>query len=65
MLLGDLKGEDWTCNTNPIKGNIMTLQETVFSLREGLTVKGRTLEERLEMTNYAEAVFFLQMLLNI
>jgi len=52
--------EDWTYNTNAIEGNTMTLQETAFFLREGLTVKGRTLKEHLEMVNHAEAVDFLQ-----
>lgn len=52
--------EDWTYNTNAIEGNTMTLQETTFFLREGLTVKGRTLKEHLEMVNHAEAVDFLQ-----
>lgn len=52
--------EDWTYNTNAIEGNTMTLQETAFFLREGLTVKGRTLKEHMEMVNHAEAVDFLQ-----
>lgn len=52
--------EDWTYNTNAIEGNTMTLQETAFFLREGLTVKGRTLKEHLEMINHAEAVDFLK-----
>ncbi|WP_242836756.1 hypothetical protein [Desulfotomaculum nigrificans] len=52
--------EDWTYNTNAVESNTMTLQETAFFLREGLTVKGRTLKEHLEMVNHAEAVDFLQ-----
>ena len=52
--------EDWTYNTNAIEGNTMTLQETTFFLREGLTVQGRTLKEHLEMKNHSEAVLYLQ-----
>jgi len=51
--------EEWTYNTNAIEGNTMTLQETAFFLREGLTVQGRTLQEHLEMVNHAEAVDYL------
>ena len=52
--------EEWTYNTNAIEGNTMTLQETAFFLREGLTVQGRTLLEHMEMANHAEAVDYLQ-----
>lgn len=52
--------EDWTYNTNAIEGNTMTLHETTFFLREGLTAQGRTMKEHLEMQNHSEAVFFLQ-----
>ncbi|SHE60062.1 Fic family protein [Desulforamulus putei DSM 12395] len=52
--------EEWTYNSNAIEGNTMTLQETLFFLREGLTVQGRTLREHLEMINHAEAVDYLQ-----
>jgi Fic family protein len=44
--------ENWTFNTNAIEGNTMTLQETTFFLREGLTVQGRT-EEHLEIKNHS------------
>jgi len=52
--------EEWTYNTNALEGNTMTLQETTFFLREGLTVQGRTLKEHLEMKNHAEAIDFLE-----
>lgn len=51
--------EAWTYHTNAIEGNTMTLQETAFFLREGLTAKGKTLQEHLEIVNHAEAVDFL------
>lgn len=38
----------------------MTLQETFFFLREGLTAKGKTLREHFEVVNHVEAVYYLQ-----
>lgn len=52
--------EDWTYHTNAIEGNTFTLQETAFFLREGLTIKGKTLREHLEIVNHAEAIEYLQ-----
>ncbi|MZP31083.1 Fic family protein [Heliobacterium undosum] len=52
--------EEWTYHTNALEGNTMTLQETVFFLREGLTVEGRTLREHMEMLNHVEAIDFMQ-----
>lgn len=52
--------EEWTYHTNAIEGNTMTLQETAFFLREGLTIKGKTLREHLEIVNHAEAVDYLK-----
>lgn len=52
--------EEWTYHTNAIEGNTMTLQETAFFLREGLTIKGKTLREHLEIVNHGEAIMFLQ-----
>lgn len=51
--------EDWTYHTNAIEGNTFTLQETAFFLREGLTIKGKTLREHLEVINHAEAIEYL------
>ena len=52
--------EEWTYHSNAIEGNTFTYQETVFFLREGLTVKGKSLREHLEIVNHAEAIDFLQ-----
>lgn len=52
--------EEWTYHTNAIEGNRMTLQETSFFLREGLTAKGKTLREHFEVINHSEAVYYLQ-----
>ncbi|MBI5189522.1 MAG: Fic family protein [Nitrospirae bacterium] len=51
---------DWTYNSNAIEGNTFTLQETVFVLREGLTVKGKPLSEYLEVIGHAEAIDWLE-----
>lgn len=52
--------EEWTYHTNGIEGNTMTLQETSFFLREGLTAKGKTLREHFEVQNHGEAIDYLQ-----
>ncbi|WP_205127069.1 Fic family protein [Paenibacillus ginsengarvi] len=52
--------EEWTYHSNAIEGNTFTYQETAFFLREGLTVKGKSLREHLEIVNHAEAIDFLQ-----
>ncbi|GAA0853965.1 Fic family protein [Paenibacillus glucanolyticus] len=52
--------EEWTYHTNAIEGNTFSYQETAFFLREGLTVKGKSLREHLEIINHAEAIDYLQ-----
>lgn len=52
--------EEWTYHSNAIEGNTFSYQETAFFLREGLTVKGKSLREHLEIINHAEAIDFLQ-----
>lgn len=52
--------EEWIYHSNAIEGNTLTLQETAFFLREGLTIKGKTMQEHLEVINHAEAIDFLQ-----
>lgn len=50
---------EWTYNSNAIEGNTLTYQETSFYLLRGLTAKGRSLEEHLEMSNHRSAILFL------
>ncbi|MBU0700362.1 Fic family protein [bacterium] len=50
---------DWTYNSNAIEGNTLSLSETAFFLREGLTSKGKHLSEYLEAKNHAEAIDYL------
>jgi Fic family protein len=50
---------EWTYNSNAIEGNSLTLGETAFYLREGLTSEGKPLVDYLEAKNHAEAVDWL------
>ena len=50
---------EMTYNSNAIEGNTMTLQETFLVLKEGLTIKGKTFEEHLEVKNHSEALNYL------
>ncbi len=50
---------EWTYNSNAIEGNTLSLSETTFFLREGLTSKGKPFSEYLEARNHAEAIDYL------
>jgi Fic family protein len=52
----------WTYNSNAIEGNSLTLGETAFYLREGLTSEGKPLIDYLEARNHAEAIDWLKSL---
>lgn len=51
---------EWTYNSNALEGNTLTLGETAFFLREGLTSEGRPLQDYLEARNHLEAILELQ-----
>lgn len=51
---------EWTYNSNAIEGNSLTLKETAFFIREGLTVEGKPLKDFLEAKNHIEAIGFLE-----
>ena len=51
---------EWTYNSNAIEGNTLSLKETAFFLKRGLTLKGKSLVEHLEAQNHAEAIAFLK-----
>jgi Fic family protein len=40
---------EWTYSSNAIEGNTLTLQETAFFLRHGLTSKGKPLRDYLNL----------------
>lgn len=50
---------EMTYNSNAIEGNSLTLRETFLVLREGITIKGKSLNDHLEATNHKEALDYL------
>jgi len=52
---------NWTYNSNAIEGNSLTLKETAFFIREGLTVEGKPLKDFLEAKNHMEAIVAVEM----
>lgn len=50
---------EWTFHSNAIEGNTLTLQETHLVIREGMTVKGKSLREHFEAFNHQKAILFL------
>lgn len=46
----------WTYNSVAIEGNTLTLGETAFVIREGLTVKGKPLKDHEEVAGHATAI---------
>lgn len=50
---------EMTYNSNAIEGNSLTLKETYWVLREGITVKDKPLKDHLEAKNHLEALDFL------
>lgn len=46
----------WTYHSNALEGNTFSLGDTIFFLREGLTVQGKPLKDHLEARNHAEAI---------
>jgi Fic family protein len=54
----------WTYHSNAIEGNKLTLGDTIFFLQEGLTVGGKRLKDFLDTTNHAEAIDYLEEVIN-
>jgi len=50
---------EWTYHSNAIEGSTLTLGETIFFLKEGLTVSGKPLKDFLDAKNHAEALDYL------
>jgi Fic family protein len=55
---------EWTYNSNSIEGNTLTLRETQLVLQEGITIKGKSLKEHLEIKNHEKAIHYLFDLVN-
>ena len=49
----------WTQTSNALEGNTFTEGDTLFFLKEGLTVGGKTLREHLEIQGHSDAVHSL------
>lgn len=60
--LRDLILLEWTYHSNAIEGSTLTLLETKLILDEGLTIGGKSLREHLEVRNHAEAIDFIEAL---
>lgn len=59
ILLQKLKEQfkiEMTYNSNGIEGNTLTLNETYWVFQEGVTVKGKTLKEHLEVKDHKRAL---------
>lgn len=50
---------DWTFDSNAIEGSSLTKGETLFFLKEGLTVEGKPFKDFLDARNHAEAIDWL------
>lgn len=50
---------DMVYHSNAIEGNTLSYQETYLVLQEGVTIKGKSLLEHLEVKNHASAIDFL------
>lgn len=50
---------EMTYNSNAIEGNTLSKKETFWIIKEGLTIKGKSLKEHLEAKNHKEALDFL------
>lgn len=46
-------------NSNAIEGNTLTLRETMLVLQQGITIKGKSLKDHLEVKNQARAIEYL------
>ncbi len=51
---------EWSYNSNSIEGNTLNLNETRMVLQDGMTVKGKSLREHLEITNHHDAIDFVE-----
>jgi Fic family protein len=50
---------EMTYNSNGIEGNSLTLKETFLVINEGITIKGKPLQDHLEAKNHQEALEYL------
>jgi Fic family protein len=53
---------EWTYNSNSIEGNTLSLNETKVVLEAGMTIKGKSLKEHLEVINHRDAIAHIETL---
>lgn len=65
-LAADLEGKvmqklrlDWNYHSNAIEGNRLSYGETIAFLMEGITAKGKSLKDHLDIRGHNEAISFL------
>lgn len=51
---------EFTCESNRIEGNTLTLRETDLVVNKGLTIAGKSMREHLEAINHNEAVDYIK-----
>ena len=56
LKLKDQLRDLWTHTSTAIEGNSLTLGETAFVLKEGLTIAGKPLKDHDEVTGHARAI---------
>ncbi|OQA80975.1 MAG: Adenosine monophosphate-protein transferase and cysteine protease IbpA precursor [Lentisphaerae bacterium ADurb.Bin242] len=54
----------WTYSSNAIEGNTLTLEETDFVIREGLTIEGKPLRDLVEARTHYNAVDVVSRMIN-
>lgn len=64
LKIKDTLSVEWTYNSNSIEGNTLNLRETHMVLKEGITIRGKSLREHFEVHNHEKAINFLYTLIN-
>ncbi|MDO4697690.1 MAG: Fic family protein [Pasteurellaceae bacterium] len=49
----------WTYHSNALEGSTLSLGETIFFLREGLTIQGKPFKDFADAKNHAQAIDYL------
>lgn len=55
---------EMTYNSNAIEGNTLNLRETSLVINEGITIKGKSLKEHLEVKDHVHALDYLDSLIS-
>lgn len=66
FVLEKIKSElslEWTYHSNCMEGNTLNLNETRVVLEHGVTVRGKSMREHLEVLNHHEAIDFIASLI--